>query len=1109
MKPRHISEIQNAIANKNLVVVIGTGASQALSATHKTIFSWRGLIDNGISYCRSRSLINDGQHAVWQTLAQSDDLDDLISAAEFIGRKLEAPNGGMYSRWLEECFGDVGPSDNEFARILRNLKTLGIPIVTLNYDTLLEKVTGLPTIKFSDTRKVAQWARREIEGIVHLHGVWDSPESCVLGVRDYHSASSNEVRQFFQRHLSTFGRLLFIGCGDTFSDPNFSTLISWMRDEIKGGHPLHYAMVRESEARSRQADPTWQGFVEPISYGKEYEDLPASLQSILPSIEVFEHISKSQPPSTESQIRDDKTLTAYRSFLVKDCGQMTIEGIRTDIDTAQRKFDLEKLFVPLSVTPVPPEFPPSDKRREEKLKKWHEENEGPAQFGETFKTNERIALLALPGGGKTLLLKRLAVAYSNVDRRSSADDLLPNLELFPVLIRCREWREHISRPIPFILKNISAITGQDGLDNLYEALTPLLKGGKVVLLVDGLDEIHNDADRATFVENLEKFLEENKKVRLVVTSREAGFALIAPTIARFCSRWRIAPLDEEAISSLSVHWHKLMTGETPEALDEAEEVTERLISNPALRRLAENPLLLTMLLVVKHGAGRLPPDRVSLYNRAVEVLLDTWNIKGHEALNIKEALPQLSYIAYELMNRGKQTATQLELISLLEEAREKVPRIRMYAKDSPVDFLKRVELRSSLLMESGYQLEGAKAVPFYQFRHLTFQEYLAAEASVDGNYSNYSSDDSLLTPLAAHLEQQEWKEVVPMATVLARRQAESVILELVSRAAPHIAKLRRGPETDLKQVKGGRSMPHVVTLLLQCLAEETEASPAAMKEALLALGVFARGCRDNPNWDALLKGLYSDEFIKTIFDIDPQEWTPDIWLRNTRAVSLALTKSPTYWLSTDGQLEIRQKLAAGSEDEVERALLTIAGGYWGSLFHLPPDTELLELVTAHLLGDMPKALEPAAWVLGLLYSSHELEAPDVAVLDKLLELMLASPDENEVNSFAISKCASIGRDEWPVHLDAAEREVVLSRMDLLSGSRLELGCFVVAFHAKNVIDDRSLYGRLKAMDRFTISGPVVDIIKTLEKSLRIPKSKRIELPDRARRTRRIPPPSMT
>ena len=50
----------------------------------------------------------------------------------------------------------------------------------------------------------------------------------------------------------------------------------------------------------------------------------------------------------------------------------------------------------------------------------------PRPFGKVFQEHERLALLALPGGGKTLLLKRLAVAYIDPARRQRGDDELPD-----------------------------------------------------------------------------------------------------------------------------------------------------------------------------------------------------------------------------------------------------------------------------------------------------------------------------------------------------------------------------------------------------------------------------------------------------------------------------------------------------------------------------------------------------------------------------------------------------------------------------------------------------------------------------------------------------------
>src|SRR2546429_596557 len=103
--------------------------------------------------------------------------------------------------------------------------------------------------------------------------------------------------------------------------------------------------------------------------------------------------------------------------------------------------------------------------------------------------------------------------------------------------------------------------------------------------------------------------------------------------------------------------------------------------------------------------------------------------------------------SFELMTRGKQTATMDELRAILATARDKDQQIRLHATDTPDHFLRRVELRSSLLIQAGHQMEGARIVSFYQFRHTTFQEYLAAVAAFEGHYIDYTKNDTVLTPL--------------------------------------------------------------------------------------------------------------------------------------------------------------------------------------------------------------------------------------------------------------------------------------------------------------------------------------------------------------------------
>ncbi len=835
--------------------------------------------------------------------------------------------------------------------------------------------------------------------------------------------------------------------------------------------PEHYALVADGDVAARHSDTNWHGFVEPLGYGKTHGDLPRFLtKHFVPT-----GISGDQAGRTKSLARSPashqlETLREYRTFLIKDCGQMTIEGMRADMDTAQRRFDLERLFVPISVLLSPPDIPSTDLDREQKLLRWQEKHRDPRPFGEVFAKHRRLALLALPGGGKTLLLKRLAVAYADSARRSASLDGLPDLDLTPVMIRCREWREHIHWPIPTLLNRMAEVTGQVLLRDLNSALMPRFKQGKVLLLIDGLDEIHDDALRTTFVDHLESFLDDNKLTRLVVTSREAGFSLVAPSLARFCKRWRLSPLDGDGISALCAHWHQLMVGESPEAQREAQEVAEVLLRNDSLRRLAENPLLLTMLLVVKHGAGRLPPDRVSLYGRAVEILLDTWNIKGHVPLSVKEAVPQLAYVAFELMRRGKQTATETELLALLEEARERVPQIRRYAKDTPHEFLKRVELRSSLVVEVGRQMEGPRTVPFYQFRHLTFQEYLAAVAAVEGHYMDYDKEANVLTALQDHLITEEWKEVIPMATVLARKQAEPIVAALVSKGMD----LRRQVEADrLIDKSYPTRLPAPIARLVQCLVEEAEASPETLTAALQLIAFFARGCRSDDDWPALVKGAYGNELLSQAWHLYTSRECPrDMWLSHTYGVLSSYQRSEEYWVSPGGHSELLRIVSSDVLDDVGKGLLT----YCALLMEHPTGALEVklpkEVVERHLRHTEPHVLEPAIWAWALSQHARDVrETPSEAVLNRLLSVWLETLNTGQVGTvaaFALSGQAGIGREAWTPTLDANQsarvREVADSHRsrDNAYGRDYDVAASLfVAFHARTIWPDRELANRLR------------------------------------------------
>jgi hypothetical protein len=533
-----------------------------------------------------------------------------------------------------------------------------------------------------------------------------------------------------------------------------------------------------------------------------------------------------------------------------------------------------------------------------------------------------------------------------------------------------------------------------------------------------------------------------------------------------------------------------MPAESSQSSAESAQLTDALTKSVALTRLAENPLLLTMLLVVKHGAGgRLPPDRVSLYGRAVEVLLDTWNIKGHDPLSLKEAVPQLACVAFELMRQGKQTATTKELLGILDEAREKIPQIRRYARDTPADFLKRVELRSSLVVEAGYQAEDGSTVPFYQFRHLTFQEYLAAVAAVQGHYIGYDKADTLLTPLAPYLIAEEWKEVIPMSAVLARKQAQILIDELV--AAGH----RLHQQAEAQREFEGRSEwlshskpPAPVARLIQCLVEEAEAAPETLTCALQIAVFFACGCQPDDPWRTLAAGPYGQDLLHQAWLLySKMDWDEATWLRNTFARLAAFRYPRSSWESGEVESEVSKMIESTDRETLCTGILTIPGTLWGTESgHRIWRDSWKEKIKPFLFADDPAILEAALFAWILLNRDGKLSVP-VEILDRLTTIVLAEPPSRsrDIAAHALGHARVKERAAWKPDLQDSERvrvrgwlnENIDDRDRWIRYEDLLYAAVKLAFHDGAILSDDRLASKLeRLLDRRLFHQPVVSDI---------------------------------
>jgi hypothetical protein len=610
-----------------------------------------------------------------------------------------------------------------------------------------------------------------------------------------------------------------------------------------------------------------------------------------------------RPPPPSAAAQTAEALRLYHLWLATECGYIQLDGLPADTDLSATKLRLERLYVPLKATPsVPRSVEDWVLSFGRKLQKAGRELEpdgltshairgsekrldvrGPTEsIGALIATTQHLAILASPGGGKSTLLKRLAMAYSSPERRAEVTDDLPDRDWLPLYLRCRDLRDRAHRPIVELIQQIGASANMDPAQaaSFWGTVGEVLRAGKTLLLVDGLDEITEEGSRRAFAHNLRTFIGMFPQAAVVVTSRIAGFREIAGVIASACTQVTLAPLDASDVRSLCVSWHAEVVGDNDKVRGDASLLAQTIWANERIRGLVQNPLLLTTLLVVKRWIGELPPNRVKLYREATRVLIRTWNVEGYgSSPDEDETLARLSYVACAMMTMGTQKIGRKHLMQLLQEAAKEMSAELQYAAVSPAEFIRRVEYRSSLLMQTGQGTIDGELQPVFEFRHLTFQEYLAARGFVEEQYPGRGGERPLVEILEPHFADEFWRELIPLAAALAARKADVLIRKLTAlaksaektdqigarkggRRAPGRASKNRREEPSFDALRWDFSTSQSWSLkgklLVQCMLDEVVVQPDTSRAALEVLVSERHASPDQ--LCGLAKGKFSGTF---------------------------------------------------------------------------------------------------------------------------------------------------------------------------------------------------------------------------------------------------------
>ena len=485
--------------------------------------------------------------------------------------------------------------------------------------------------------------------------------------------------------------------------------------------------------------------------------------------------------------------TAYRDRLAEQHEYLDFAGL--GVVTLEQPVPVDKGFASLKVEAWRPE---ENEDRDERCRKM----EGRLRIDREPKTMmdgltiggalqrcKRFFLLGDPGTGKTTASRHIARSYA---QRRQAKNGYPNKAVTPILVRLADWADQLQADETADL--LGAALGQMSLFDAIESaewLKEQVQNQKVLVLLDGLDEVADPKVRGSMLDKIRSFVEAYPKANYVVTSRIVGFE--KPNLGKRFDVLRLMPLTTKATRQFARQWfafrHKHDFKRTcVDCTRHLARLQQSLEGHPQIRAIAANPMMLTILLLLFEAGTSLPQRRWDLYRRISEAFLSSWEEKKRGALNSapdrlmdlenREVLWILESLAWEMQRRDWTLASRWWLSHHVSSfLREELGYGLEKARREADTLIWSLRERSTVLKERGPERYG--------FSHLAFQEYFAARAAL--------AETDPIAAIRPFIYHPRWREVVRLvAAQLNRRKATDLLRVVLDDPDPTGRFLERG-----------------------------------------------------------------------------------------------------------------------------------------------------------------------------------------------------------------------------------------------------------------------------------------------------------------------------
>ncbi|MCL1465588.1 NACHT domain-containing protein [Argonema galeatum] len=361
---------------------------------------------------------------------------------------------------------------------------------------------------------------------------------------------------------------------------------------------------------------------------------------------------------------------------------------------------------------------------------------------EAVATYSKLMVLGKPGSGKSTFLQHLAIECNQGNFQP---------DRIPVFIQLNNFAKDARASGDFnLVKYISQEFRKCGISELNTET--LLNHGKVLVLLDGLDEVQ-DADSDRVIESLRNFSDDYYNNQLIITCRIAaqykfqGFTDV-----------ETADFNQTQIQTFVKNWFVAVASNFSE---EAEAKATQFINqlqmpeNHQIREIACTPLLLHLTCLFFREKAKFPSNRAKLYDEGLDLLLKKWDeergIKRDEIyrnLSIPYKKLLLTHVAAITFEQGdyffEKDKIQQHIADYLRTLSDVETDSTQLQMDSEA-VLKSIEAQHGLLVE--------RARRIYSFSHLTFQEYFTAKKIVT------NSEPQALENLVRNITDKRWREV--------------------------------------------------------------------------------------------------------------------------------------------------------------------------------------------------------------------------------------------------------------------------------------------------------------------------------------------------------------